>query len=401
MSKPNIALLVRNQPAPYIASMNRHAELLTQSGRSIIKLSGGDPQHVPLAMRDILHELVTATDAERMFSYSPINGFRDLRARVARFVTRRYGRDVTEDQLLVCSGGCPGLFLALKTMVNPGDCVLIPDPCWEYLPCLVEHCGARLERIKAFRPSNGAPNWDKLLEEVSLSLRLHGTRALVINSPLNPTGAVIPIEVMVQLAELCGKYGAWLLSDEVTIDFKYADQPMSMQSNAQLDGFNNLISVQSFSKNFGLTGFRFGYVIGPPTFIEQVGKAQLYTFMYPSSFVQEAVSRYLALGDAEVLHFIDHTVSLFHSRARTFVSMLSDTPGLEAQMPEGGLFLFPRVPNGSSIDWVQALEKFGVAVSPGAAFGSQCADHIRLFVGVDEGTMKQAADFLRKVMSEM
>jgi aspartate/methionine/tyrosine aminotransferase len=390
-----IAALVSKQPSPHIASMNKRSEELTNLGRSVLKLSGGDPKHYPAVLLAILQELGERTDVGRMLNYSPIAGFADLRRKIVELVNVRYNRSPGVEQVLVCSGGCSGLFLALKTMINPGDAILITDPCWEYLPRLAEHCGGVARVLDAFACNRTVGAWQTFIESVERSLCESGARVVVINSPLNPTGAVVPVCVIADLAKLCERHGAWLLLDEVTVDFQYLDEPLDFGT---LDSFQNVVAVHSFSKNFGLTGFRLGYVLAAEEFCAQLRKTQLYTFMYPSSLAQEVVFRYLSRGPGEYLPFLNRTVAELRSRAVRFSSLLSDISGVTVRPPDGGLFLFPKLAANRAIDWVAALEQHGVAVAPGEAFGRNGAGHVRLFVGIDYHEMVRAAEFLNAVI---
>lgn len=392
MSSPTIAALALAQPEPFIAHLNRRVEALAAAGRPVLKLSGGDPRHVPPTLRAVLSELAADPGSERVFSYSPIVGFEGLRRQLACFVGERQGRTVGLDQLLVCAGACAGLYLTLKTMVDPSDTVLIPDPCWEYLPRLVEQCGAQPQRLPSALTLAPDRRGAAFVAAVAQALAAGRVRALVINSPLNPTGDVLSGDELAQLAHLCAAHGVWLVSDEVTLDFQYGGRTVE---TAALEGFDNVVSVQSFSKNLGLTGFRFGYVIAPAGFIARLANTQLYTAMYPCSLVQEAVQRYLALGNAGTQDFLASVVASFETRAAQFVALLRGVPGIKVEMPAGGLFLFPRVPGSTAQDWLDALDMRGVAVSPGAAFGTGCDDRIRLFIGVEPAQMAFCAEFLR------
>jgi aspartate/methionine/tyrosine aminotransferase len=398
INSPITAGIATQQPEPFIATINRRAEALYSSGRSVLKLSGGDPQHTPDALRGILTELAIAPDAIRMLNYSPVVGFEDLRRRLVSFVTRRYSRELTPDMLMVTSGGCSGLFLSLKTMVGAGDIVLIPDPCWEYLPRMVEQCGAIPERLPMQLSANSTERTRDFVSLAENRLAQGCVRALVVNSPLNPVGDVLSAEQLQRLALACQAHGAWLLSDEVTIDFQYGGRTTDL---SVLDHFDNVVSVQSFSKNFGLTGFRFGYVIAPAAFLTQAAKTQLYTMMYPCSLVQEVVHRFLGLGEAETDSFLLRIKTTFEQHATEFVGLLTNIDGVEVQKPDGGLFLFPRVVGSTSRDWVDALDTHGVAISPGAAFGTNCDDHIRLFIGVDTIHKQRCADFLRNMSARL
>jgi aspartate/methionine/tyrosine aminotransferase len=393
-SLPHLAGRAAGQAAPYIATMNARAEAMRRAGREVLKLSGGDPPHAPPVLLSLLGELGAAGSNAAALNYGPILGFEALRHQLAAFVGRQYRRDISPEQLMVTAGGCPGLFLALKTMVGVGDLVLVPDPCWEYLPRMVEQCEALPERLPPSLGATSSERTEAFMRQVQDRLVRGGVRALVVNSPLNPTGDVLSADQLSRLAGLCRDHGAWLLSDEVTVDFQYGGRRPDL---GVLDRHANVVSVQSFSKNFGLTGLRFGFVIGHPDFIQQAAKTQLYTSMYPCSLVQELVRRYLELGPAECDRYLRSTTESYERLARDFTQVLSDQPGVEVAMPDGGLFLFPRVRGTTPELWTQALQTHGVAVSPGAAFGTAWDDCVRLFVGINREQMRRCAEFLGAV----
>jgi aspartate aminotransferase len=390
-----ISKLVSDQSLSFISSINRRADQLTKSGKNIIKLSGGDPSHVPGELLSIFEDLGKNPD-KRVFSYSPIAGFDDLRDILVEFVSAQYCINIKRENILVCSGACSGLFLTLKTILNPGDKVLIQDPCWEYLPRLIENCGGETVRFKYFVRNSYAKKWDSFLSELSYHLD-EGIRAVVINSPLNPTGEVIPLNVIKEIVFMCKTRGVWVVSDDVTIDYKYKEDDLIKN-----DFYNseNFISVNSFSKNFGLTGFRFGFVFGDEFFINNLMKSQLYTFMYPSSIVQESIKRYLELGKDNYLGFLEKTNSIFKQKANDYVHILEKLPEIEVQRVDGGLFLFPKIKEERSIDYMSLLNEYDLAVAPGLAFGKAFENSFRIFLGINHETMSQAIQRLKKFLEK-
>lgn len=389
----SFSTIVRNQNLSFIASLNQKAATLSNEGEDVIKLSGGDPSHLPENFLSILNDVCQDSD-KSIFNYSPIAGFDTLRTLIAATIVPRYQYKVKKDNILVCSGGCSGLFLTLKTILNPGDKVLIQDPCWEYLPRLIENCGGVPVGMKFFLSPYAQSNWDIFLSEVQSHLN-NGVKVIAINSPLNPSGKIIPTEVINDLNQLCSNYDAWLISDDVTTDYNYIEKNCTFSVN----NLSNFISVNSFSKNLGVTGLRFGFVYGNENLINQIKKSQLYTFMYPNSLIQKLMERYLSYGLDEYYGFIDKITAQYKKNANEYTALLSTIPEVEVQVPEGGLFVFPRLKFGATLDVDKLLAKHYVAVAPGEAFGSQCASHFRLFLGVNKLKMEAAVKALKEFLS--
>ncbi|CAL7963334.1 hypothetical protein GAMM_40243 [Gammaproteobacteria bacterium] len=287
---------------------------------------------------------------------------------------------------MVCSGGCSGLSLALKTLLNPGDKVLIQDPGWEYLPCLIENCNGQVKKLNYFKAYAFTKQWDRLIKEIFEQIN-EGIKVLVINSPLNPTGEIIPAELLQQITIMCEKHNVWFISDDVTTDFNYTEA--GIHCNCFYNS-KNFISVNSFSKNFGISGLRFGFIIGSEQFIKHLIKSQLYTCMYPNSFIQEAVRRYLAMGKNIYLGFLENITALFRQRAKNYFLLFNSISELEVNPVDGGMFLFPKLRDGHTINYDILLNQFGLVVTPCFAFSSACQNHFRIFLGIENETMLEA-----------
>lgn len=393
--KLSISRLVEKQNLSNIASLNQKAAALSAAGKKVFKLSGGDPSHLPAKLKSILHEMSVQPE-QALFNYSPIAGFDRLRELLAGISAPLNKHLVKSDNILVCSGGCSGLFLTFKSILNPGDKVLIPDPCWEYLPRLVENCGGIPVPMRFFAAPYEATNWDEFESEIITQLQA-GIKVVALNSPLNPSGKIIPATVKNNLIRVCKEYDAWVLSDDVTADFNYIEDRRA----TPIDNLSNYISVNSFSKNIGITGLRFGYVCASEFLINQLKKSQLYTFMYPNSLVQKLVENYLSDGFKDYYSFIEHIHSEYKQKSKNYTQMLAAIPQLEVHEPDGGLFLFPRMKGNRILDYDKLLTQYNVAVAPGAAFGSKCENHFRIFMGCETADMQTVADTLKLLLSEV
>lgn len=382
---------VKKQNLSFIASLNQKVIMLSREGKSVIKLSGGDPSHVPEGLLSIMQDFGDLIEAS-MFSYSPIAGFDSLLKLLGTLASPRYQNTVKRDNVFMCAGGCQGLFLVFKTLINPGDRVLIQDPCWEYLPRLIENCNGVPVRIHFFSNPSLENHWEDLILELEQHLKT-GIKAVSFNSPLNPSGTVIPLRIKNTMIQLCERYGAWFISDDVTIDFNYVEpHPIA------IDNRNNFISVNSFSKNLGITGMRFGFIIGSERIINELKKSQLYTSMYPNSLIQKIIEQYLSSNANEYHDFIEKTTSLYQSRASDYTALFSTIPGLEVSKPDGGLFLFPKIKSTHPLNFELLVEQYHIAVSPGEAFSTECKKYFRVFLGVDKASITRAVEILKQIL---
>ncbi|MDR0270821.1 pyridoxal phosphate-dependent aminotransferase [Paenibacillus sp.] len=375
MSTLSYSYRVVNQELSQIAFLNEMASEMERKGEKVKKYSGGDPSHFPSELKEMLSSTELLADKSIM-NYSPIAGFEELRTSLAEITNTRYCEEINYNNILVSSGGCSGLFLSLKTILNSNDKVLIQDPSWEYLPKIIRNCqGIPVNLEYSFSECD---DWNQLLTEVRYHIQ-NGIKALVINSPLNPLGKVIPTHIINEMIKICNEFNVWFISDDVTVDFNYTSE-----SEQEITNLPNYISVQSFSKNLGLTGLRCGYVTGSKDFIDQLKKSQLYTFMYPNSLMQKVLYRFLNHRDHLYEDFVQSAVEKYRKRANNYAQILSIIPALEVKSPEGGLFLFPRVREGYIMDVMELLAKSGVAVAPGSAFSPKYSDCFRVFLGVEE-----------------
>ncbi len=378
-----VSNLVKNQRLSFIAALNQKASLLINQGKPVVKLSAGDPSHYPEELLVLMEEMSHSSDLS-IFNYSPIAGFNQLRDLLASLLSRRYRQAYNQDNMLVCSGGCSGLFLTFKTLINSGDKVLIQDPCWEYLPKIIENCGGAPVKMHFFSQTSIQINWSDLIIEIEQQIK-SGIKVVSINSPLNPTGIIVPTQIKNEIIRLCKKHHVWFVSDDVTIDFNYLETKLELINNSDY-----FISVNSFSKNLGITGFRFGFIAAHEKLIEQIKKSQLYTCMYPNSLSQKLIERYLSCGIDHYYEGIKKTVLLYKDNAKNYTEVFSNISGLEVYQPDGGLFLCPKVKQGYEINYNELLVKHYIAVAPGEAFGTEFRNNFRVFIGVDKTSIDKA-----------
>jgi aspartate/methionine/tyrosine aminotransferase len=343
------------------------AQALEAAGRDIIHLEIGEPDfstppHISLAG-------VRAISQGRT-RYNPPRGIGDLRAAVAADAGRRRGMEIRPEQVVIGPGAKPALFFPTLALVEPGDEVLYPDPGFPTYTAMIEVAG-------------GKPVPVPLREENEFSFDLQAldrlvtgrTRLLVLNSPGNPTGGVMPIEDLEHIAALAQKHDLWVLSDEIYARLAY-DTPVP--SIAALPGMaSRTVICDGFSKTYAMTGWRLGFGIMPEDLAERVDLLLTHSIGCTASFTQYAGLEAL-LGSQEA---VEAMVGMYRCRRTALVEGLNAIPGIRCRMPQGAFYAFPNVTAfRRSSAWLAdyLLEEAGVALLPGTAFGANGEGYLRL-----------------------
>ena len=310
--------------------------------------------------------------------YTASGGLETLRELVALKVRTRNGLACDLENVVVTTGGCGGLFTTLLSVAGPGDEVLLPDPGWANYEPMVHAVGARpvhysLDPARAF-----APDLEAL--ETRLSAR---TRALVVNSPGNPTGAVYDADVLGPLVELARRAGAWLVSDECYDELVFEG---AHTSTATVDGDEGVVTVFTFSKSYAMTGWRIGYVVAPAEAAAVIAKAQEPVVGNASSVSQKAAEAALTGPQDCVGEMRDA-----YRERRDAVCRLLDGAGVGYVRPRGAFYLMVDVsPAGASWPFARRLlDEHRVAVVPGAAFGPSGDGFGRVSLCVDPDVLTE------------
>lgn len=332
--------------------------------------------------------------------YAHSRGAPDLRAAIARIYSSEQGVDIDpETQLLVTNGAAGALWTAILAVTDPGDEVLLADPTYMIYPAMIELLGRRVVRIPT-SPSDGFA-----LHVADVRKRLTPrSRALVVNSPGNPTGAVCAGAALADLCALAAGHGMFVIHDEVLDRFAHRVEHRSVVS---VDSHGVGIAVNSLSKRFGMAGWRVGWMTGSPSVIAEAAKAHTFFLLAVGHAVQLAAASALADAgaDAEVSRHAEET----RLRGATFLADMASVPGLAgARVPDGGFYAFVDVGefarlHGISRDGHHAigdavaahlLHDRGVAVVPGSAFGAEGADFVRMSFAGDAEQLACAVERL-------
>ena len=350
-----------------------------------ISLGVGEPDFdTPWFIRD---EGIYSLEKGRTF-YTSNAGLKELRQEISNYLNRRCG--LTYDPLhevVVTVGGSEAIDIGLRAMLDPGDEVLIPEPCYvSYLPCVELTDGVpvpiRLVEEHEFRLTAGQ------LEEAITPK----TKVLIMPFPNNPTGAIMTRADLEAVAEVVARHDLFVISDEIYAELTYGGDHVSI---ASIPGMRErTIVINGFSKSYAMTGWRLGYAAGPAQIIEQMTKIHQFAIMCAPTVSQYAAVEALKNGDEAVAEMRES----YNQRRRFVVNELRNM-GLSCFEPLGAFYVFPSIKKfGLSSDefCTRLLEEEKVAVVPGTAFGDSGEGFIRISYAYSLNALKEALGRVRR-----
>jgi aspartate aminotransferase len=376
-------------PAQRAASMPRSAirEIMAlAAGRpSVIHLEVGDPDldtppHIAAAMDAAVRAGAT--------HYAPNAGLPALRAAIAARASARAGRSVAPERVVVTTGAVNALFASLLAVLDPGDEVLLPDPGWPNYESIAHLAGATARHYPM-------PAERGFLPDVAEIRALVGprTKALLLNTPGNPTGAVFPAELMRDLATLAQDTGLHLVSDEIYEDIVFEGTHASIGSFAVDD---RAFLISGFSKSYAMTGWRLGWVVCPPDLAPVVAGLLEPVVSCAPTMIQLAGEAALKGPQDSVAEM----TALFRRRRDVVVEALGQSPLLPV-VPHGAFYAFLDIGASGlgSLDFARAaLAEADVAVVPGISFGPASDRFVRIALTVPEATLREGLARLRALV---
>ena len=366
--------------AVHIAGRQRAAR-----GADLIFLSIGEPDLPPPAA--VVEQAITSLVSGRT-KYASGQGEGATLDAIAGYLTRRSGLTTTRQQIAATSGTQHALYASITTLVEAGDEVLVPDPYYATYEGVVASTGA------TFVPVPTLPEHDfHLTAEALESAITPRSRVLLMNTPSNPTGAVLTEAEIDAIGEVCARDDLWIVSDEVYAELTF-DVPFSSPfDRPQLR--ERSVSVASISKSHALPGFRSGWAAGPEEFVRRLTLVSLVVL-----FLSDALA--VALND-------DHPEvrrqrEVFRERAQAMVATLSGGHAVRVHMPEGGMFVLADIRatglSGEEFAW-RLLDEQAVVTMPGESFGARGAGHVRLALTVETDVMIEACRRIRELAEHL
>ncbi len=358
------------------------AQELEKQGVDIVHMEVGEPDfdtpsEVVIALREAVER------GETRYTHSL--GIQELREEIARHYATTYSVHVDPECVVVTPGTSPAMLLAFGCLLNENEEVIITDPGYPCYHNFVRFLGGKIRRVPLREDEGYIPNPSLLKKHITPR-----TRAIIINSPANPTGAVIPEDVLKEICNL----GPTIISDEIYHGLNYGTEVTSALCFSE-DAF----VVNGFSKAYAMTGWRLGYLIVPRPYLDAVQKMQQNFFISTNAFVQHA--GIVALREGK--NFVEKVKHEYMKRRDIMYEELINT-GFEVRYRPSGAFyflvnvkkLFPRSLEGA----FELLEKAHVAVTPGVDFGEVSEGHLRFSYSVSEDKIKEGFKRIRKYLQE-
>jgi len=363
------------------------ARALEAQGRRIIHLEIGEPDfatpaHIVEAAKQALEEGWT--------HYGPTLGFPELREAVAAYVRRTRGVEVGAQNVAIVPGGKPIIFFPMLALLEPGDEVIYPNPGFPIYESMIRYVGAEPVPMPLIEEHGFAIDLDWLRDHLS-----ERTRLLILNSPQNPTGGVIPPEQVRAIAEMVRERDLMVLSDEIYSRIHYGQPPFSIASVPGL--LEKTIILDGFSKTYAMTGWRIGYGVMPEWLVEAVGKLMVNSNSCTASFTQRAGLAALDGPQDDV----DRMVAEFRRRRDAFCDGLNRLPGFRCARPGGAFYAFPNI-TGAGLDSRaladRLLNEAGVACLSGTAFGAYGEGYLRLSYANSYENLMEALERIRRCL---
>ena len=386
------------KPSPTLA-VDAKAKAMKAQGIDIVNLSAGEPdfdtpEHIKESAIDAIKSGFT--------KYTAVAGIPELKRAVAAKMERDYGVTYADDEICVSTGGKQALYNIFQAILDPGDEVVIPVPYWVSYPAMVELAGGVPRLVQTEAEKGFALDLEAL--EAVIGPR---TRAVIINSPSNPTGAAYPRELLQQIAQLALKKGFFIISDdiydEIRFDGRRPYNPVSVAPEAR----EWVLCVNGVSKTYAMTGWRIGYLAGNGNVVKAVTKIQSQSTSNPNSIAQKAALAALT-GPQEC---VEEMRRAFKERRDYIMKRLRVMDGVKCVEPQGAFYVFPDCSSyygaewsGGTIDGSLALadyllEEAKVAAVPGIAFGDD--RFIRFSYATDLEIIEEGMDRLEQALSAL
>ena len=359
--------------------------------KDVISLGVGEPDFV--TSWNIREQAIYSLE-QGYTSYTSNKGMAELRRDIVKFLNWRFGLEYDFDrEMLITVGVSEALDLAVRAILEPGEKVLVHEPCFVAYAPLVTLAGGEPVPVV----TTAAEGFKVTPEKIEKAWK-KGTKAMVLNYPCNPTGTSYTRAELLAIAKIAKKRDFLILSDEVYDELTY---DFDHTPFATLPGMKErVIYLNGFSKAYAMTGFRLGWVAGPENIIAAMTKIHQYTMMCAPITSQMAAREAIKNGAKEV-----QTMKREYNRRRNFIVKSLNELGFECHMPQGAFYAFPRVAGRvrgmSSLEFAKdLLEKEKVALVPGNAFGASCADHVRISYASSYDNLKEAVARMRRYLEK-
>lgn len=388
MSTSKRELISQRAQQVQLSGIRRIFEMVLKK-EGVVRLELGEPD---FDTPPFIKEAAKKALDDNFTHYTTTAGMIELREIIAQKLKRENGITVDpQNSVAITNGAANAIYLSLLTTLNPGDEVLLPNP--GYSPY-----------YEAIRLAGGVPTTYPLLEEKQFGIDLEllekaispRTRIIIINSPANPTGTVLSLEELKGIAKLAIKYDLLIISDEVYERIIY-DGNKHYSIGSLPDVADRVITINSFSKTYAMTGWRVGYAAARKEIIEQIFKLQLYVNTCVNSIGQKAAITACQGGEEDIARMVTE----YKERRDLLVSGLNSIEGVECLKPKGAFYVFPNITKlgrSSEETAMFLIDKANVATIPGSAFGSRGEGYLRMSFANSKENLEKAVERIGKAL---
>ncbi|HEY7145992.1 MAG TPA: pyridoxal phosphate-dependent aminotransferase [Streptosporangiaceae bacterium] len=378
-------------------AVDAKARALKAAGKPVIGFGAGEPDFPTPGY--IVEAAQRACAQPRFHKYSPTAGLPELREAIAAKAARDSGYQVTPGQVIVTNGGKHAVFQALAALLDPGDEVLLPAPYWTTYPEAIALAGGVPVPVASDERSGYLTSVADL--EAHRTAR---TRMLLFVSPSNPTGAVYPPGLVAEIGRWAARHGLWVITDEIYEHLVYGEARFSSMPVAAPEISDRCVVLGGVAKTYAMTGWRVGWLIGPPDVAKAVSDLQSHMTSNVCNVAQAAALAAVS-GD---LSAVTEMRAAFDRRRKLMTGMLNDIPGVICPLPEGAFYCFPSVRGvlgrdlsgrrpATTAELAEViLEEADVAVVPGEAFGAP--GYFRLSYALGDADIQEGLGRLGKLL---
>jgi len=369
------------------------ADRMRREGIDVVDFGAGEPD---FPTPDNIKQAAIDAINKNFTKYTPAGGTQDLKQAIVDRHRIDYGTNYTAAETVVSVGGKHVCFNAMQAVINPGDEVIIPVPYWVTYKDVVNYAYGKC----VFVETNEADGFNLTAAMIEKALTPK-TKMVLINSPSNPSGAVLPNSEFIKIFELTKERGIWLMTDECYCRFLYDAEPFSIA--AQPGAKDNVIVAGSLSKTYSMTGWRIGFALAPAQVASAMMKLQSHSTSNPTSIAQKASVEALRGPQDSVTTML----AAFRERRDFVVNRMRQIPGVSLQVPQGAFYVYPNLSGvlgrGGINTPMQFCEKLltdaYVAVVPGEAFGTD--KHVRISYATSMHELERGLDRMHKYIESL
>ncbi|MFH1770923.1 MAG: pyridoxal phosphate-dependent aminotransferase [archaeon] len=368
--------------------LNVKAEELQSKGINIINLTAGQPDFfMPKNIQDAAKKAVDINYTK----YTDVAGCIELKKAIVNKLKRDNNLVYSSDEIIVSNGAKHSLYNLFQAIINPYDEVIILKPYWTSYPEIVKLAGGKPVFV------NSDKNFKPIINELKKSINKK-TKAIIVNSPNNPTGTLLNKKELQEIVDICLEKNILIVSDEIYEKIVYDQEFVSIAGLGD-EIKKRTVVINGVSKSYSMTGMRIGYAAGSKEIISAMKKVQSHSTSNPNSIAQKASIE--ALNGSQ--KFIKEWIDEFKNRRNFIVDELNSVAGIECVKPEGAFYVFPKVSdlfnkniNSSMKLCDELLEKAKIIVVPGEVFGSP--EHIRISYATSMDNLKEAVKRIKEFL---